>query len=400
MTRLTSGPYNAPPSAGRFQQLALIVGIVFAVVFVIGFFVDRRQFFHSYLFAFSFWVGISVGSLALLMLQHLTGGGWGLVIRRVLEAATRTLPLALILFVPIVAGAHWIYPWTHAEEMAKNATLTEKAKYLNLSFFTVRAAIYFAVWLALAFFLNRWSLVQDKTADPRVTKRMRVISGPGMVLFVFTVTFASIDWFMSLDPEWSSTIYGFVFVASWSLSGLAFVIAVMAALVREEPMNHVVAQLHFHDLGKLLLALVMLWSYFAFSQFLIVWSGNLPEEIRWYLPRTRGTWGAIALAVVILHFAFPFLFLLSRSFKRHAGKLVIVALLILMMRLVDLFWMITPSFTGENFHISWMDAVAPIGMGGLWLAAFAWALRQRPLIPINDPLFETVLEQKHAHAGH
>jgi hypothetical protein len=373
---------------------------VFAVVFVIGFFVDRRQFFHSYLFAFSFWVGISVGSLALLMLQHLTGGGWGLVIRRVLEAATRTLPLALILFVPIVAGAHWIYPWTHAEEMAKNATLTEKAKYLNLSFFTVRAAIYFAVWLALAFFLNRWSLVQDKTADPRVTKRMRVISGPGMVLFVFTVTFASIDWFMSLDPEWSSTIYGFVFVASWSLSGLAFVIAVMAALVREEPMNHVVAQLHFHDLGKLLLALVMLWSYFAFSQFLIVWSGNLPEEIRWYLPRTRGTWGAIALAVVILHFAFPFLFLLSRSFKRHAGKLVIVALLILMMRLVDLFWMITPSFTGENFHISWMDAVAPIGMGGLWLAAFAWALRQRPLIPINDPLFETVLEQKHAHAGH
>ncbi|HEY3038146.1 MAG TPA: hypothetical protein VGJ66_05375 [Pyrinomonadaceae bacterium] len=400
MTRLTSGPYNAPPSAGRFQQLALIVGIVFVVVFVIGLFVDRRQFFQSYLFAFSFWAGISVGSLALLMLQHLTGGGWGLVIRRVLEAATRTLPLVLILFVPIVAGAPWIYPWTHAEEMATNAALTEKAKYLNLSFFTLRAAIYFAVWLALAFFLNRWSLVQDQTADRQVTKRMRVISGPGLVLFVFTVTFASIDWFMSLEPEWSSTIYGFVFVASWSLSGLAFVIAVMAALVREEPMNHVVAQLHFHDLGKLLLALVMLWSYFAFSQFLIVWSGNLPEEIRWYLPRTRGAWGAIALAVVILHFAFPFLFLLSRSFKRHAGKLVIVALLILLMRLVDLFWMITPSFTGENFHISWMDVVAPIGMGGLWLAAYAWALRQRPLIPINDPLYETVLEQKHAHAGH
>lgn len=400
MTRVTGGPYNAPPSAGRFQQLALIVGVVFTVVFAIGFFVDRAQFFHSYLFAFSFWVGISVGSLALLMLQHMTGGGWGLVIRRVLEAGTRTLPLMLILFVPIVVGAHWIYPWTHAEEMAKNAALTEKAKYLNLSFFTVRAAIYFAIWLALAYFLNRWSLMQDKTADRQPTKRMRVISGPGMVLFVFTVTFASIDWFMSLDPEWSSTIYGFVFVASWSLSALAFVVAVMAWLSKHEPMNNVVAQLHFHDLGKLLLALVMLWSYFAFSQFLIIWSANLPEEIRWYLPRTRGTWGAIALAVVVLHFAFPFLFLLSRSFKRNAGKLVIVAVLILVMRLFDLFWMITPNFTGEHFQISWMDLVAPIGMGGLWLATFAWALRQRPLIPINDPLYETVLEQKHAHAGH
>jgi hypothetical protein len=205
---------------------------------------------------------------------------------------------------------------------------------------------------------------------------------------------------MSLDWEWSSTIYGFIFVAAWSLSALAFTIAVMAALSKQEPMNNVVAQLHFHDLGKLLLALVMLWSYFAFSQFLIIWSGNLPEEIRWYLPRIHGAWGAIALAVILLHFAFPFLFLLSRSLKRHAGKLVIVAVLILVMRLIDLFWMIEPNFTKGEFHFSWMDLVAPIAMGGLWLGVFARALTQRALIPINDPLYETVLEQKHAHAGH
>jgi hypothetical protein len=397
---VTIGPYNAPPSVNRFQQLALIVGVVFSVVMLVGSFMDRAQFFHSYLFGFSFWAGISIGALALLMLQHLTGGGWGLVIRRVLEAATRTLPLMLILFLPIIFGAHWIYPWTHPEEMAKNAALVEKAKYLNLTFFSVRAAIYFAIWLTLAFFLNRWSLLQDKTAAGQFTKRMRMLSGPGMVLLVFTVTFASIDWFMSLDPEWSSTIYGFIFVGGWSLSALAFVVAAMAALVKDEPMKNVVGQSHFHDLGKLLLALVMLWSYFAFSQFLIVWSGNLPEEIRWYLPRTHGAWGAIALAVVILHFAFPFLFLLSRSLKRNAGKLVIVALLILVMRLVDLFWMITPNFTGEHFHISWMDVVAPIGIGGLWLGFFARALTRRPLIPINDPLYETVLEQAHAHAGY
>jgi len=397
---VSRGPYNAPPNVSRVQQRALIAGAVFTVIFVILFFVNRDQFFHSYLFAFSFWAGISIGSLALLMLQHLTGGGWGLVIRRVLEAATRTLPLVLILFVPIVLGAHRIYKWTDAHEVAEHPVLKEKSKYLNLPFFTVRAAIYFVIWLALAYFLNRWSLLQDRTADRKYTKNMRVLSGPGMVLFVFTVSFASIDWFMSLDWEWSSTIYGFIFVAAWSLSALAFTIAVMAALSKHEPMNNVVAQLHFHDLGKLLLALVMLWSYFAFSQFLIIWSGNLPEEIRWYLPRIHGVWGAIALAVIVLHFAFPFLFLLSRSLKRHAGKLVIVAVLILVMRLIDLFWMIEPNFTGGEFHFSWMDLVAPIAMGGLWLGVFARALTGRALIPINDPLYETVLEQKHAHAGH
>jgi hypothetical protein len=221
-----------------------------------------------------------------------------------------------------------------------------------------------------------------------------------MVLLVFTVTGASIDWFMSLDPEWYSTIYGFVFVASWTLSALAFVIAVMASLSKHEPMNVIVAQLHFHDLGKLLLALVMLWSYFAFSQFLIIWSANLPEEIRWYLPRTKGGWGIIAVSVIVLHFAFPFLFLLSRSLKRNAGKLVLVASLILVMRLYDLLWMIAPTWTGENFHVSWMDVVAPIGMGGLWLAVFARSLMNRPLIPINDPQYESVLQQGQAHAGH
>ena len=389
---MTTSPYNAPANVNRVQQGALIVGVVFTLFLAVGFVLDRNQFFHSYLFAFSFWSGISIGSLALLMLQHLTGGGWGLVIRRVLEAATRTLPLVLLLFVPIVLGAHRIYTWTDAHEVAEHPVLREKSKYLNLPFFTVRAAIYFAIWLALAYFLNRWSRRQDRTADSKYTKNMRVLSGPGMVLFVFTVSFASIDWFMSLDWEWSSTIYGFIFVAAWALSALAFTIAVMAALSKHEPMNNVVAQLHFHDLGKLLLALVMLWSYFAFSQFLIIWSSNLPEEISWYRPRIHGAWGAIALAVIVLHFAFPFLFLLSRSFKRNAGKLVIVAILVLLMRLFDLLWMIAPNFPPEHFHVSWMDLVAPVAMGGLWLGVFARALTKRPLIPINDPLYETVLE--------
>ncbi|MEK6282343.1 MAG: hypothetical protein AABN95_18450 [Acidobacteriota bacterium] len=393
--------YNPPAGLKRFQQMAFSVGALFLAVLMVGYLTDRAQFFHSYVFAFSFWVGISVGSLALLMLQHLSGGGWGLVIRRVLEAATQTLPLMLVLFVPIVLGAHWIYSWTHEEEIAKHPVLALKTKYLNVPFFTVRAAIYFGIWILLAYLLTRWSTLQDQTAEGQYTKKMQMLSGPGMVLLVFTVTFGTIDWFMSLDPLWYSTIYGLIFVASWALSALAFVIAVLGRLSKEEPVSNFVAQSHFHDLGKLLLALVMLWTYFSFSQFLIIWSGNLPEEIHWYIPRTHGGWGVIALLVVVLHFAFPFLFLLSRSFKRDSGKLVMIAILILVMRLIDLFWTLAPSFPGGgHFHVSWMDIVAPIGIGGLWLAVFTWALSKRPLIPINDPQFESVLEQKHAHAGH
>ncbi len=389
--------YDAPPGLKRFQQLALMVGVLFLVIFAAGALFDRTQFFRSYLIGYLFWTGIAVGCLALLMLQHLTGGGWGLVIRRPLEAGTRTLPLMAVLFVPIILGANWIYRWTNPEEM-KTEALKEKARFLNLGGFTLRAAAYFAIWLLLAFFLSKWSGEQDRTGDRQLTKKMRWLSGPGFILFVFTVTFSSIDWVMSLDPKWSSTIFGFLFVAAWGLSALAFVIAALAMLSNQEPMSHAVAPLHFHDLGKLMLALVMLWAYFAFSQYLIIWSGNLPEEISWYLPRTRGGWGAIALAVTVLHFALPFLFLLSRSLKRDPHKLVLVAAMILLMRYVDLIWLVEPNFNGGSFHLSWMDAVAPIGIGGLWLAMFSWQLSKQPLLPTNDPELPSVLEQ--VHAGH
>lgn len=389
-----------PPNMTSFQKWALIVGGVFLVIMIAGAFIDPRQFFQSYLIGWTFWTGIAVGSLALLMLQHLTGGGWGFVIRRSLEAATRTLPLMAVLFAPVILGAHSIYHhWTETDELAQHPVVQFKSPYLNLPFFTVRAVVYFSVWLVLMFLLNKWSLTQDRTADSRYARNMRVLSGPGMVALIFTVTFASIDWYMSLEPEWFSTIYGFIFVASWSLSALAFVIAVMAALAKDEPMNRIVAPLHFHDLGKLLLALVMLWAYFAFSQYLIIWSGNLPEEIGWYIVRTHGVWGAIVITIATLHFAAPFLFLLSRELKRNPRRLVLVAGLILLMRFIDLLWMLVPAFSGEHFSFSWMYLVAPLAFGGLWLAMFTWQLSKRPLIPINDPQLESVLEQAHASHG-
>jgi hypothetical protein len=245
--------------------------------------------------------------------------------------------------------------------------------------------------------LNAWSLQHDRTANRHVLKRLQMMSGPGLGLLILTITFAAIDWVMSLDPAWSSTIFGLIFVASWSLSALAFGILVMSWLAKREPMNTVVRTSHFHDWGNLMMALVMLWMYFAFSQYLIIWSGNLPEETTWYVARKHDGWGIIALAVVILQFAFPFLTLLSRAAKQSAQRLGMLALLILIMRVVDVIWLIEPTFNREHFYLSWMDIVAPIAIGGVWIATFAWQLQKRSLVPINDPQLEQALT---AHAGH
>jgi hypothetical protein len=389
--------YTPPRELGRLSARALITGALFALLLIVGLLLDRPQFFRAYLVGFIFWLGIALGSLALLMLQHLTGGAWGLVLRRSLEAATRTLPLMLILFLPILFGLKQIYPWTNARFMQQTAALQQKAHYLNPSFFMIRAAIYFALWSLLAMLLNWLSLEQDRTAEKRIRKQLQMISGPGLVLLIVSITFASIDWVMSLEPAWSSTIFGLIFVAAWSLSALAFAIISMSWLTEREPMDRVAQPAHFHDWGNLLLALVMLWTYFAFSQYLIIWSGNLPEETTWYVARNHGGWGVIALAIVIMQFAFPFMTLLSRAAKKSSQKLAMLAVLILIMRVVDVIWLIEPPFNQEHFHLSWMDLVAPIAIGGLWIGTFAWQLQKRPLVPINDPQLEQALEPAHGH---
>lgn len=389
--------YTPPADLSRVTVRALIIGVIFTLVLIVGAFVDRKQFFHAYLVGFILWIGITLGSLALLMLQHLTGGAWGLVIRRVLEASTRTLPLMIILFVPIIFGLKDIYPWMNPEFMKATTALQQKAKYLNPSFFLIRAAIYFVFWSLLALLLNWLSLEQDRTADKKISKRLQMVSGPGLGLLIISMTFASIDWIMSLEPAWMSTIFGLIFVASGSLSALAFTIVVMSWLRQRDPMNRVAQTPHFHDWGNLMLALVMLWTYFAFSQYLIIWSGNLPEETTWYVARTHGGWGVIAIAIAILQFIFPFMTLLSRAAKKSAERLASLAVLILVMRFVDAIWLIEPAFDPHHFHLSWMDAVAPLAMGGLWVAAFAWQLQKRALVPINDPQLEQALEPAHGH---
>jgi hypothetical protein len=383
--------YDAPPELETLQRRCLRIGIGGMAVCVVGLFFSPAQFFRSYLLGYVFWTGIALGCLAIVMLHHLSGGAWGLVIRRLLESGTRTLPLMVLLFIPIALGRESIYSWAVGANVAASELLQHKRPYLNIAFFLVRTTLYFAAWLTLTYYLNKWSEEQDRTADPGLTRRFENLSGPGLVLYGLTVTFASVDWVMSLEPEWFSTIFGVLFMGGQALSAMAFVIALGVLLSGREPFSAVILPSHLHDLGKLMLALVMLWAYFAFSQFLIIWSGNLPEEIPWYVHRTRGGWQWIGLALIAFHFAAPFLLLLSRDLKRNARMLAMVALAVIVMRFVDLFWLIAPEFHHDGVSLHFMDLAAPIGIGGLWLAFFSQQLRARPLLPVNDPYLEEAL---------
>ncbi len=364
---------------GRWQMRSAIVGAVAMVAMVAV--APVAQALRSFLFAWLFFIGIVLGCFALLMLHHLVGGTWGKVIRRLLEAGTRTTPMMAILFLPLVLQLPKVYEWA-APEAAHDELLRHKAAYLNTTFFSIRAAIYFAVWLALAWMLNRWSAEQER-GGADVKGRLQTLSAPGLLLYGLTATFASVDWAMSLEPHWFSTLYGVLFMVGQALATLAFVLVVLMALARRRPMADYLAPSHYHDLGTLMFAFVMLWAYMAFSQFLIIWSGNLPEETPWYIKRINHGWGWVAGVLIVFHFALPFLLLLSRPLKKKIGILGAVAAGMLLMRLVDMYWMIAPSFHGGTLRVALSDVLAPLGVGGLWLAFFLWQLKQRPLAPVE-----------------
>ena len=374
----------------RWRTPVLIAGLALLALSVIGAFFNPGDFFHGYLIGFLFWLGCALGSMSFLMLQYLTGGAWGVVTRRTLESATRTLPLLAILFVPLAFGMPYLYDWAHADRVHANALLRHRTHYMNPAFFLVRAVIYFAVWITFSHFLNRWSTEEDgRPADQ--LHRLARLSAPGLILYVFTVTFAAVDWAESLQTPFYSTIWGFLFVAGQALTAMAFTIIAMWLLSSREPMSAVLKPSHFHDLGKLLLMMVMVWAYFNFSQLLIVWAGNLPHEIAYYLPRFWTSWGWLGVALIVVQFFVPFLLLLSRPLKRHAPILSFVAGIVLVMQYMDLVWKTLPSYHKAGFQMSWMTLTAPLGIGGIWLWAFFVELPKRPLLPANDPALEEAL---------
>jgi len=375
------------------QKRSLAVGLIAAVLCAGGALIFPPAFFRAYLSAYIFWIGIPVGALALLMLHHLVGGRWGFMIQRVLEAAIQTLPLMALLFIPLLFGLADLYPWAQTEVVAADPLLQQKAAYLNIPFFIARAVAYFAVWIVLGRLLVTWSLQQDRTADGALTLRLQRLSGPGLVLYGLTVTFAAIDWMMSLEPKWYSTIFGMIFMVSFGLAALALAILATRFLESQKPLAQVISPDRWHDLGNLLLALVMFWAYLQFSQFLLIWSENLAEEIPWYLHRIGGGWEWVALALILFLFALPFILLLSRTTKRSARMLSQVAAAILFMHWLDILWIVAPSFYPALFHLHWLDIVAPVAIGGLWLAAFIGYLKARSLLPLHDPRFAELLEQ-------
>ncbi|HEY6333372.1 MAG TPA: hypothetical protein VI756_28875 [Blastocatellia bacterium] len=401
--------YAAPPALAGIQQRSLVVGVVAIVLCaVVGFIAPRgNYFFSAYLIAYLFLFGLTIGSLAILMMQYMTGGDWGIVIRRNLEAATRTLPLLALAFVPILVGIHTLYPWTDATFVnAPGHEVTKhKVLYLNVPFFIGRAIFYFAVWSILTYFLNKWSREQDESADGAdVLRRLQVLSGPGLVLYGLTVSFAGIDWIMSLEPEWFSTIYGMLLMAGQALTALSLMILTLVYLSKREPLSSFIIPKYVHDLGKLLLAFVMIWAYLSFSQLLIVWAGDLPNEIPWYLRRLQTNWQWIGLLLAVFGFAFPFCLLLSRDLKRRANTIIVIAIILIVLRFVDLFWLTAPELSptglpGEPLSYL-MDVLAPIGLGGIWLAYYIRELRARPLLPLGDPYMdvtaEHVAEYRHA----
>jgi hypothetical protein len=373
------------PRLDRLQRNALVCGVIGMIVVAVLGMRDTTQFFRSYLFAFIYWNSIPLGCMGVLMLHHLTGGRWGLPIRRILEAGTRTIRLMAVLFIPLLFGMSKLYLWANAAIVQSDPVLQDKRWWLNPTGFVVRYVIYFAIWLLIVGLLNKWSREQDETGNPELADRMSALSAPGVVIWAFAVSGAAIDWVMSLEPHWYSTIYGLLFIVIGALAAFSFTLFVLRMLSDYPPVRDSVAPSHYNDLGNILLAFVMLWAYLSFDQLIITWAGNLKQEIPWYMQRAFGGWAPVGVALVVFHFFVPFLLLLQRGVKRRLRTLSIVAAWSVLLTVVYVYWIVVP-FT---------DIFALLGIGGLWVATFAWQLKKLPLLPLHDPRFEGVLLHEH-----
>ncbi len=390
---------TAPEVVRKISQRSLVVGIVFGVIAVVLALKQPDEFYRAYLLGFMCWLGVALGSMAILMIRHLTGGGWGTVIRRILGAAMRTLPLLFALFIPIFFGIHRLYIWAQPLSNIQDGHLREHLEkitqtYLTVNGFIVRAVFYFVVWNVLSFLLSMWSKQTDTPNAPDNSGRFKAVSGPGLILYGFTISFAAIDWIMSLDPSWISTIFGLIILIGEVLSAMCFAVVVERILFNYKPMSEMLTPNFVHDHGKRKLAFTIVCAYFNFSQWLIIWAGNLPAEITFYLTRIHGGWGSIGLFLALFGFVIPFAMLLSRPFKRDIRRLVWLAVWLLVIRYLDLFWIIEPNFS-KTLTVTLADIVVPIAIGGIWLWYFFRNLASLPLLPAYDADAHEVLQPAH-----
>ena len=385
---------SAPPVLKEFYGKAVAVGGLGVVGTIIGFVLNTDQAFRSYLIGFMWCLGLTLGPLGMLFVWHMTGGQWGVSMRRIWEAATRNIYYCAALFIPVLIGYKHIYPWATPETMPDKEHLGFLlGSYLNFKFFLVRAIIYFALWIIVIHLANKWSAMLDRPID-RVL-RFPALGAIGVMVYFWAMSFAAIDWVLSITPGWPSTIYAMIVIVGQGITGLAIGIILGSVLVKYEPMKATLDEVVFHDNGKLLFAFVMLWAYTSFSQWLIIWSGNLPDEISWYLDRLRNGWGWFSLFLVLFHFCVPFCILLSAALKKNPARLVWVAAWMILMRVVDLIWNVEPNYNRGHFNLSWMDIVIPLGLVGIWSALFLRNLMSRPLLAVHDPRLRALVEAEH-----
>ncbi len=372
-------------SVSRAKNISLGVAVIGLIGCLIGWFIEPRDFFVGYLFGHFFFLGLSLGSLGLLMIHHLTAGDWGYAVRRFLESAVGNLPLLALLFVPIFFGLSQLYPWENPAVVATHETLRETRIYLNAPGFILRAAIVFAIWIIMARQLLKWSAEQDATVSVEPTRKMRRLSGPGLVIYPVTMTFAAVDWLMSMEADWFSTMFPVLICIGQILSALALAILLLEWAARSSPLAHLATEQNFHKLGNLLLAFTMMWAYLAFGQLLVIWSGNLPHEIGWYLHRINDGWKWIAIFIALFHFFVPFFLLLMRSAKKRRRILACIAGCVFAAHIVAIWWTIAPSIYTKHFYVGWFAPAAFLGIGGIYAFAFLKNLEARRLVPQNDP---------------
>jgi hypothetical protein len=409
----TTIPQTRVPQLSRLQLLGIGAAVVGLALLALGFFlISPEQFAESYIFGFYFAMAYPLGCLGFLLIQHLTGGAWAATVRRILEAGALALPIFFILSIPVILAAfnsygldHYIYHWADPAAISPDSPefdpiVAHKTPWMSPLWFAGRMVIYFLVWSMLAILLRTWSLQQDRGRGDGVdeAKRMRMLSGLGVALFVLTVTFFAFDVGMSLDVHWYSTMYGAHYMGNAGLTALAFMLIALSQIRHTAIYKEYVPIKPIHDIGKLMFAFTVLWTYLSFGQYVIIWSGDLAESVPWYIHRQQGGWIFFVVALIAFSFFAPFFLLLGRKPKRNLNYLVGVAAFILVMRFIDMMWIILPEFHESIAEIHWMDFAAPIGILGIFLAVFAWNMQRAPLLPLNDPQMDAL--DAASHGGH
>jgi hypothetical protein len=384
------------PQLDRIQRNALVIGVIAFAVTLVGLFLNAQHFWQSYLYGYIAISALAIGSLGIFLLHNVVGGNWGVAIRRFIESGLQTLPMFALLVIPILFATGSLYKWTDATYRAEHFAVGHKAVYMNVPFFIGRTVFYFAVWIFLGWRILGMANEHDRTGDPALFKKIKGRSAPALLVFVLTTTYAFIDWIMSLEPDWYSTIYGWLFTVGEVLLTFAFMIALLVLFSKHEPFASFLKIQHFHDLGNLMLAFTMLWAYMGLAQFLIIYAENLPDEIPWYIRRFSGGWGYLGWFISIFHFCVPFFLLLMRFVKKNPQRLRALAIWIICVRMLDIFWFVVPAFRQRGLEVYWTDLTALIGMGGIWLAYFIFNLKKRPMLVPNDPR-NTYSVRGHAH---